>query len=69
MSEIRKENDPKLHLGVSGPRAPKGHRAQPNVTDEIRRGNDPKLHLGVTGPRVGPGPNLKSRPYMESGRG
>eukprot|EP00973_Karenia_brevis_P032888 4541164-Karenia_brevis.AAC.1 len=66
MNEIRRGTYPKLHLGMTGPRAPKGPRAQPNVTsmNEILRGNDPKLHLGMTHPGhpEGPGPNLKSHP-------
>eukprot|EP00973_Karenia_brevis_P013572 1842998-Karenia_brevis.AAC.1 len=61
MNEIRRRNDPKLHLGMVGPRV---GRAQPKVTsmNEIRRGSDPKEHLGTTGPREGPGSNLKSHP-------
>eukprot|EP00973_Karenia_brevis_P010062 1362945-Karenia_brevis.AAC.1 len=64
MNELRKESDPKLHLGVTEPRTPQGPKAQLKVTsmNEIRKGHDPKLHLGTTGPREGPGPNLKTHP-------
>eukprot|EP00973_Karenia_brevis_P034597 4773849-Karenia_brevis.AAC.1 len=64
MNEVRKGNDPKLHLGVTEPRAPTGPKAQPKVTsmNEMRRGKDPKFHWGMTGPREGPGPNLKPHP-------
>eukprot|EP00973_Karenia_brevis_P093762 12418956-Karenia_brevis.AAC.1 len=61
------DNDPKLYLGMTWPRA---HHKVTSI-EGVKRGNDPRLHLGMTWPRhhKGPRPIIKSHPSMESGTG